>query len=87
MSDAINDLIRDLRDKLHVTSIVVTHDMKSAYKIGDRLAMLHEGRIQAVGTPEAFRSSRDPVVEQFIQGRSDGPITGGAALGHVRRDR
>ena len=85
MGDVINDLIRDLRDKLRVTSVVVTHDMKSASKVGDRLAMLYEGRIVATGTPEEFRRSTHPVVEQFIQGRAEGPITDGLALGHVRR--
>ncbi len=75
MADAINDLINDLNHKLEVTSIVVTHDMASAYKIADRIAMLYEGRIIAVGTPDEIRNTEDPIVEQFINGKADGPIT------------
>ena len=85
MGDVINDLIRELRDKLQVTSIVVTHDMKSAFKVGDRLAMLYEGQIIAAGTPEEVKHTNNPVVEQFIQGRAEGPITDGLPLGRMRR--
>ncbi|MDE2040008.1 MAG: ABC transporter ATP-binding protein [Elusimicrobia bacterium] len=74
MSDVINDLIIDLQKKLKVTSIVVTHDMKSAYKIASRIAMLHEGQVQAVDRPEAIKASSDPVIRQFVEGRSEGPI-------------
>ena len=87
MGDVINDLIRDLRDKLKVTSVVVTHDMKSAYKVGDRLAMLHDGGIVATGTPDEFKRSHHPVVAQFIEGRSEGPITSGVTLGQVAHAR
>jgi phospholipid/cholesterol/gamma-HCH transport system ATP-binding protein len=68
-ADRIDDLIRDLQSKLSITSVAVTHDMKSAYKIGDTIAMLHKGRINFIGTPEETRGSDDPVVKQFIQGR------------------
>jgi phospholipid/cholesterol/gamma-HCH transport system ATP-binding protein len=51
--------------------VAVTHDMASAYKVADRIAMLHEGRIHAVGTPAEIQASRDPLVQQFIQGRSE----------------
>jgi phospholipid/cholesterol/gamma-HCH transport system ATP-binding protein len=74
MADAINDLIVQMREKLNVTSIAITHDMKSAYKIGDRIAMLYQGKIIEVGTPEEIRVSSDPIVQQFIEGRSEGPI-------------
>jgi len=74
-ADSINGLIRSLHDKLKVTSIVVTHDMKSAYAIADRIAMLYEGKIIAEGTPSEIQHSADPVVQQFINGLSTGPIT------------
>lgn len=74
MADAINDLIVEMREKLNVTSIAITHDMKSAYKIGDRIAMLYQGKIIEVGTPEEVRNSSNSVVQQFIEGRSEGPI-------------
>lgn len=75
MGDAINDLIISLHDKLKVTSIAVTHDMVSAYKIADRIAMLYEGKIIAGGTPEEIKNTNDPVVRQFITGAATGPIT------------
>ena len=67
-ADAINDLIVSLHDKLEVTAIAVTHDMKSAGKIGDRIAMLCNGRIVKVGTTEEIMNSTDPFVYQFIAG-------------------
>lgn len=78
MGDAINDLIIDLHNKLKVTSIAVTHDMTSAYKIADRIAMLYNGKIIAVGTPDEIKATKDPVVKQFITGTGKGPITDGA---------
>ena len=74
MADVINRLIRALQARTGVTSIVVTHDMHSAYHVGDRLAMLHEGRVVFGGTPEEARATRDPLVRQFIEGSSEGPI-------------
>lgn len=74
MADAINDLIIQMREKLQVTSIAITHDMKSAYKIGDRIAVLYQGEIIEVGTPEEIRRSPNPIIQQFIEGRSEGPI-------------
>ena len=73
-SDAINDLIIECNKKLGVTSIVVTHDMTSAYKVGSRFAMLHEGKVIFTGTTEEVRSTNHPVVKQFIEGRADGPL-------------
>ena len=74
MADAINDLIVQMKEKLNVTSIAITHDMKSAYKIADRIAMLYQGKIIEVGTPGEIRNSSNPMVQQFIEGRSEGPI-------------
>ena len=74
-ADSINELIRDLHDKLKVTSIVVTHDMKSAYKIADRIAMLFNGKIIAQGTPQEIQNTTHPIVHQFINGLAKGPIT------------
>jgi phospholipid/cholesterol/gamma-HCH transport system ATP-binding protein len=73
-SDAINDLILSLQARLKLTSVVVTHDMASAFKVGDRLAMLYEGRIVELADKEAFRGSSNEVVQQFIHGRAHGPI-------------
>jgi phospholipid/cholesterol/gamma-HCH transport system ATP-binding protein len=74
-ADAINDLIVDLRKKLGVTSVTITHDMQSAYKISDRIAMLYKGSIQEVGTPEQIKNTTNPIVRQFISGSAVGPIT------------
>ena len=74
-ADAINELILTLHDKLKVTSIAVTHDMVSAYKIADKIAMLFGGKIIAVGTPDEIKNTKDPIVKQFINGESVGPIT------------
>ncbi|MCX7702477.1 MAG: ABC transporter ATP-binding protein [Planctomycetota bacterium] len=74
-ADAINGLIRDMQQRLKVTSVVVTHDMKSAYKISDRIGLLHEGRIIQEGTPDNIKDSNDPRVKQFINGEAIGPLT------------
>lgn len=71
MADVINRLIVGLHDRLKVTGVVVTHDMVSAYKVGDRIAMLHEGRIAQVGTVAEIQSTNNPVVRQFILGQAD----------------
>lgn len=73
--DLINNLIRGLHDTLKTTSVTVTHDMKSAYKIADRIAMLYDRKIIAVGTPDEIKNSENPIVRQFITGDSKGPIT------------
>ncbi|MFH1245442.1 MAG: ABC transporter ATP-binding protein [Candidatus Omnitrophota bacterium] len=74
-ADAINTLIRGLHDKLQVTSIVVTHDMVSAYKIADKISLLCDGQIIETGTPEEIKNSSNPWVRQFITGAAHGPIT------------
>lgn len=76
MADAINTLIRQLHDKLEVTSIAVTHDMVSAYKIADRISMLYDGQIIESATPLEIKKSKNPIVQQFITGAAHGPITG-----------
>jgi len=74
MADVINELIIKVNDSPDITSIVITHDMVSAYKISDRIAVLYEGKIIETGTPDQVRNSTNPVVRQFIEGRSEGPI-------------
>jgi len=68
MADRINDLIIDLQNRLKVTAIAVTHDLRSAYKIGTRLALLSEGRIGFIGTLADIKNSKDPAVVEFIRG-------------------
>ncbi|MFH1645020.1 MAG: ABC transporter ATP-binding protein [Candidatus Omnitrophota bacterium] len=75
MADAINDLINSLHDKLEITSVVVTHDMVSAYKIADKVAMMYEGKIVEVGSPKEIKNTKNPIVKQFITGAAKGPIT------------
>ncbi len=74
MSDIISDLIMDLKAKLGVTSVVITHDMRSAFKIADYIAFLYEGKILMYGTPDQFRHTDNPYVKQFVDGSSKGPI-------------
>ncbi len=74
MADAINDLILDMKHKLTVTSVAITHDMHSAYKIADRIAMLYQGKIISIGTPDEIRNSDNAIVRQFISGSAVGPI-------------
>ena len=70
----VDRLIRDLSDRLKVTSLVVSHDLPSIFGIADRIAMLYKGKVRLLGTPEDFRRAPDAVVQQFINGRSEGPI-------------
>ncbi|MCG8431430.1 MAG: ABC transporter ATP-binding protein [Candidatus Omnitrophica bacterium] len=72
---SINELIKRLHDKLQVTSVVVTHDMVSAYTIADRIAMMYQGKIIAEGAPVEIQNTEHPVVYQFINGMARGPIT------------
>lgn len=71
VSDSIDQLIRRVRDRLDVTSVVVTHDMRSARRLGQRIMLLHDRQIYATGTPDELFSSTDPVLQRFIQGISD----------------
>jgi phospholipid/cholesterol/gamma-HCH transport system ATP-binding protein len=75
MGSTINDLILDMRKKLGVTSVIVTHDMTSAFRVSNRIAMLLNGKIVKTGTPDEFRASADPIVKQFVYGESEGPLT------------
>ena len=69
-SAVIDQLMVRMREKLGVTSVVITHDMRSAYTVGSRIAMLYEGRVRQVGTVDEVRRTTDPVVRQFIEGRA-----------------
>jgi phospholipid/cholesterol/gamma-HCH transport system ATP-binding protein len=71
VSDSINQLIRRLQKRFGITSIVVTHDMKSAFHIADHIAYLHEGRIYFYGTPQELQISSDPLIQDFMLGRSE----------------
>jgi phospholipid/cholesterol/gamma-HCH transport system ATP-binding protein len=68
-SAVIDQLMIRMREKLGVTSVVITHDMRSAYSVGSRIAMLYEGRVRQVGTVEEIKHTADPIVRQFIEGR------------------
>lgn len=74
VAGVIDKLILDLSKKLAITTVAVTHDMKSVFSIADRIAMLYEGRVLEVGTPEEIKNSDNPMVQQFISGSADGPI-------------
>ncbi|MEI8012637.1 MAG: ATP-binding cassette domain-containing protein, partial [Candidatus Omnitrophota bacterium] len=85
-ADAIQRLIIEMRDRLKVTSIVVTHDMDTAYKVADSIAMFYQGKVIADGRPEEIRSSGNPVVRQFVNGQAQGPMTDDESMkfGHVK---
>ncbi len=70
----VDNLIRELSDKLGVTSIVVSHDLTSIFSIADRIVMLYQGKVRILGTPLELRSCTDPVVCQFINGSATGPM-------------
>ncbi len=74
MADAINELIIEMKEKLDITSVTITHDMKSAYKIADTIAMLYNGVIIETGSPEEIENSSNEIVRQFVEGRAEGPI-------------
>jgi len=77
IADRINDLIIELQKKLKITTVAVTHDMISAYKIANRIAMLYNGRIIFDGTPNEVQNTDNSYVQQFINGKGKGPISGG----------
>jgi len=70
----VDQLIRELSDALGVTSIVVSHDLASIFSIADRIVMLYQGFVRLLGTPDQFKQSDDPIIDQFIHGRAEGPI-------------
>ena len=80
MSDVIGSLILYLKNELNITSIVVTHDMQSAYKIADRIIMLYLGKVIFNGTVEEVKNTKNKYVRQFIEGSSNGPIPVDAAF-------
>jgi len=75
LTDSINVLNIEMKQRLNITSLTITHDIISAYKIADRIAMLHEGKIITTGTPDEIKVSDHPVVKQFVRGSSEGPIS------------
>ena len=78
IASVIDELIISLSEKSKVTSITVTHEMESAFRIATRMAMLYQGKIIEEGEPEEFKQSKDPVVAQFISGSTEGPILEGS---------
>lgn len=73
-ADAINDLIMKMKQWSKVTTLIITHEMASAYKVADRIAMLYEGKIIEEGNPEEIKNSKNPIIQQFIHGRAEGPL-------------
>ncbi len=74
VTDAVDQMILSTQEQLHVTMVVITHDVASMFKISDKIILLHDGRVRASGTREEIRESADPMVQQFLEGRSDGPM-------------
>jgi phospholipid/cholesterol/gamma-HCH transport system ATP-binding protein len=75
ISRHVDDLIVDMREKLGVSSIVISHDIEGAMRTADMLVLLYEGAVVEKGTPEEFRNSTNPIVRQFLEGSSEGPIS------------
>jgi len=73
----INEVIKELNDHLKTTTVTITHDMEGAYTVGDRIAMLYQGKIIADAPPDEFRHLTDPRVQQFLHGQAHGPLTDG----------
>jgi phospholipid/cholesterol/gamma-HCH transport system ATP-binding protein len=71
VSDSIDELMLAVRDRLHVTTVVVTHDMRTARRLGQHIMMLYRGKIHANGPPDEIFNSQDPVVRQFVDGVAD----------------
>ena len=74
MSDSIADLVLDTQRDLKTTYVLITHDIPFTYKIADKIAMLHEGRIIEQGSVEEMKANQNPIVRQFLEGRAEGPI-------------
>jgi phospholipid/cholesterol/gamma-HCH transport system ATP-binding protein len=75
MTDIIDQVILAMRESLNATIVTITHHIPSAQKIGDRLALLFGGKLLFEGSPDEFVSSRDPAVQQFVEGQAEGPLT------------
>lgn len=75
LTAVIDELIIHLRENLHCTTVTITHDLRSAFRIADRVAMLHQGKVIAIDTVERFQRSTDPRVRQFLEGEAEGPLT------------
>ncbi len=78
ISSVIDELIISLTEKSNVTSVIVTHEMDSAFRVGTKMAMLYQGKIIEAGKPEEFKQSENPVVAQFLSGSTEGPILEGS---------
>jgi phospholipid/cholesterol/gamma-HCH transport system ATP-binding protein len=78
MASVIDELIISLSEKSKVTSVIVTHEMDSAFRIATRMAMLYQGKIIEDADPETFKQSQNPVVAQFLSGSTEGPILEGS---------
>lgn len=74
VTDAVDQMILSTQAQLHVTMVVITHDVNSMFKVSDKIIMLHDGSVRASGSKDEIRNSADPMVQQFLQGRSDGPM-------------
>ena len=74
VASSINKLIKKLKGEIESTAVVVTHDMNSVYLVADRIGMLYQGKIIKIGSPEEFQNATHPVVKQFVNGESEGPI-------------
>ena len=74
MSDSIADLVLDTQRSLKTTYILITHDIPFTYKIADKIAMLHEGKIIEQGTIDEMKKNPNPILRQFLEGRAEGPI-------------
>jgi len=74
MSDVINRLILDTQKKLGITFVIISHDVKGAFLVADRIAMLYKGKIVGQGSPEEIRNHESPIVQQFLTGSSEGPV-------------
>ncbi len=87
MTGVVDKLTIDLTKKLNITSVVVTHDMNSVFRIADRIVMLHQGNVLEIGTPEEIKHSKNPIIRQFVAGSAEGPIsffqTGDDYLDHL----
>jgi phospholipid/cholesterol/gamma-HCH transport system ATP-binding protein len=75
ISAVIEDLVLELEEQLDLTAVMITHDMESAFRVADRIGMLHKGRIIALASPEDFKASTDPRVQQFLRREAHGPLT------------